>query len=152
VVGKICRHQTEITENDISVLRAKCFAEPWRLLWNIQQPKSDAPVAEWRKFATENLCLDVSLPQTLDKCKTAIKNWLAKYDMEESDVSMTEERLYAWNIIIENLRVRRIDTSILTAHGVVVPGAFHTCLFSMKRWQLMNVFSGRHREALKSFG
>ena len=35
---------------------------------------------------------------------------------------MTQERLYSWNVIIENYRARKIDTSGLTPHGKAVVG------------------------------
>ncbi len=52
--------------------------------------------------------------------KQAVKNWSLEYEMFESDSSMMEERLYTWMAIVENLRVRKIDTRVLGAVGKFV--------------------------------
>ena len=49
--------------------------------------------------------------------KKAVKEWCLEYSMLESDNSMLEERLFTWQVIIENLRVRRIDTTSIIGHG-----------------------------------
>jgi hypothetical protein len=54
--------------------------------------------------------------------KQTVKEWCAEYNMLESDSSMLEERLFTWIVIVENFRVRRIDTSVLAMVGKAVPG------------------------------
>ncbi len=58
---------------------------------------------------------------TVSLANQAVKNWCLMYNMHESDSSMMEPRLFTWQIIVENLRVRRVDTTVLGALGVAVP-------------------------------
>jgi hypothetical protein len=80
-------------------------------------PKSADHVDKWKSFVVDVLGLPAAEARTGDMAKKAVKNWSLEYALLESDSSMKEERLFTWQVIIENLRVRRVDTSTIIGHG-----------------------------------
>jgi hypothetical protein len=56
-----------------------------------------------------------------EKCKDEVRKWQLKHYVNESDSALLHEDKNTWPVIVENLRVRKIDTSLLHPHGVHVP-------------------------------
>ena len=112
--GKVCRHQPEWTEKFIDELVNECVRKPTRLLWNFCAPKSDAPTSEWRDFVVS--VLKTNDGRTIDKTRAQklAQEWMLEYDMMETDSSMTTPLFNNWKVMLENLRVRGIDTTSLT--------------------------------------
>jgi hypothetical protein len=64
----------------------------------------------------------------MDKTRAQLlsKEWMLEYDMVESDTSMMTTTCYNWKVMLENLRVRGIDTTSLSdgengITGIAVP-------------------------------
>jgi hypothetical protein len=95
--------------------------QPWKAHWAFVFPKSSSKAEEWKLFAQQVLNLSVGPNPSGEKCKDKIRKWQLKYYVNESDSGMLHEDKNTWPVIVENLRVRKIDTSLLHPHGVHVP-------------------------------
>jgi hypothetical protein len=95
---------------------------PERTYWSLNIPASSDNAQTWKNFVTMILGKPPTDARTDAMAKQTVKEWCAEYNMLESDSSMLEERLYTWQVVVENLRVRRIDTSALGMVGKAVPG------------------------------
>jgi len=120
--GKVCRHSPEWTEDMIDEYVDMQMKYPARTYWAFQTPKSSDNVDVWKRFVIDVLGIAPEEARTGDMAKKTVKNWLLEYDLLESDSSMMEERLFTWQVIIENLRVRRVDTRAIVDHGKPVVG------------------------------
>ena len=118
--GKVCRHSEEWTEKMIEEIGDWEIAFPQRTYWYINFPNSSDRAETWKNFVVDVLGLPAAQARTDSIAKQAVKNWCLEYDMLESDSSMTEERLFTWIVIIENFRVRRIDTIAIGTVGACV--------------------------------
>ena len=65
----------------------------------------------------------------MDKTRVQLltKEWMLEYDMVESDASMMTTTCNNWKVMLENLRVRGIDSTSLSDEekvitGIAVPG------------------------------
>jgi hypothetical protein len=57
---------------------------------------------------------DDGRPMDKTRAQKLSQEWMLEYDMLEVDSSMTTANCYKWKVMLENLRVRGIDTSCLT--------------------------------------
>jgi hypothetical protein len=120
--GKICRHSEEWTEEMIDTISDWEIEHSERTYWSLNIPNSSDNAQTWKTFVTMILGKPPTDARTDAMAKQTVKEWCAEYNMLESDSSMLEERLYTWQVVVENLRVRRIDTSALGMVGKAVPG------------------------------
>ena len=93
---------------------------PLRTFWYLNFPNSSDKADVWKSFVIDILEKPIGDARTDAKAKQTVKEWCAEYNMHESDSSMLEERLYTWLVVIENFRVRRVDTVALGVVGVRV--------------------------------
>jgi len=119
--GKTCRHSEEWTEKMIDTIVDWEISHPQRTFWFLRFPNSSDNAQTWKSFVTSVLGLPIADARTDSIAKQSVKNWCAEYDLFESDSSMLEERLYTWLVVIENLRVRRVDTAVFADVGKTVP-------------------------------
>ncbi len=68
------------------------------------------------------------------------QEWMLEYDLMEKDSSMLTDTCYNWKAIIENFRVRGIDTTELTNEqngisGISIPGGNY---IPISGWKLPN--------------
>jgi hypothetical protein len=92
------------------------------MLWNLQAPKSDASTQVWRDFVVKVLRKDDGRPMDKTRAQKLSQEWMLEYNMLEVDSSMTTETCYKWKVMLENLRVRGIDTSSLIDLDTGTPG------------------------------
>jgi hypothetical protein len=124
---KVCCHQPDWTERYIDELVAECVRKPTRMRWIFTCPKSDANTAEWREFVTNIIMKGDGRPMDKTRAQKLTQEWMLEYDMMETDSSMLTGSCYNWKVILENLRVRGIDTTSLTDEqngiaGIAFPG------------------------------
>ena len=119
--GKICRHSEEWTEKMIDAISDWEILHPQRTYWFLRIPNSTDNAQAWKSFVITILGYEPADARTDAIAKQTVKNWCQEYDLLESDSSMMEERLYTWQVVMENLRVRRVDTSPMGIHGKLVP-------------------------------
>ena len=84
------------------------------MLWNLKTPKSDATTQVWRDFVIQVFRKDDGRTMDKTRAQKLSQEWMLEYDMLEVDSSMTTPTCYNWKVMLENLRVRGIDTSSLT--------------------------------------
>jgi hypothetical protein len=65
--------------------------------------------------------LPLGISPSGEKCKDKVRKWQLKHFVNESDSSMLHEEKNTWAIIVENFRVRKVDTSFIATHGICVP-------------------------------
>ena len=92
----------------------ECVRRPSRMLWDFKTPKSDATTQVWREFVTQVLRKDDGRAIDKSRAQKLTQEWMLEYDMFEVDSSMSTENCYKWKVMLENLRVRGIDTSSLS--------------------------------------
>jgi hypothetical protein len=95
--------------------------------WSFIVPKSDANTSVWRDFVTNIIKKDDGKPMDKGRAQKLTQEWMLEYDMLETDTSMLTGTCYNWKVILENLRVRGIDTTTLTDQengisGIPFPG------------------------------
>ena len=67
---------------------------PQRTFWFLQVPTSTDRAEVWKSFVTNVLGLKPVLARTDSTAKQTVKEWCLEFEMLESDLSMTEERLF----------------------------------------------------------
>jgi hypothetical protein len=117
---KICRHSEEWTEQMIDTIGDWEIEFPQRTFWQMEMPKSSDNAQKWKTFATTILGVPLPQARTEAMAKQAVKEWCDLYAIIESDASMLETKNNTWLVIVENFRVRRVDTTALGAVGKLV--------------------------------
>jgi hypothetical protein len=118
--GKVCRHSEEWTEKKIDDIGDWEIAFPQRTFWFLDIPNSSHRADVWKSFVINILGRPLAEARTDAIAKQTVKEWCAQYDMLESDASMREDWLFTWDPIVENFRVRLVDTTALGTVGVRV--------------------------------
>jgi hypothetical protein len=118
--GKVCRHSEEWTKKMLDQIADWEIAHPQRTFWFLNIPNSSDKADVWKKIVMETLGKPTNDARTDSVAKQTVKEWCLEFNMQESDSSMMEDRLYTWLVIVENLRVRKVDTTVLGAVGISV--------------------------------
>ncbi len=85
---------------------------PKKANWAFIFPKANNRADEWQKFAVDVLSLPLGPNTSGEKCKDEIRKWQLKYHVNESESAMLHEEKNTWGVVIENLRVRKINTKL----------------------------------------